>query len=82
MENCAYCDVSSLGCHISVIIASNMMPITFSQTSKIVDLIFNFIIAFHIEATFETNDENTDSTMPYFQLETYDKYNNNNNNII
>ncbi len=37
-----YCDVSSLGFHISIIIV-----ITFSQTSKIVDLIFKLKISFH-----------------------------------
>ncbi len=32
-----YCDVSSLGFHISVIIASNKKQIIFLQTSTIVD---------------------------------------------
>ncbi len=42
-----YCDAFSLGFHISVTIANNMMQITFLQTSMIVDLIFKFIISFH-----------------------------------
>ncbi len=42
-----YCDAFSLGFHISVTIANNMMQITFLQTSMIVDLIFKLIISFH-----------------------------------
>ncbi len=42
-----YCDVSSLGIHISVFIASNKKQIAFYQSSKIVNLIFKFIILFH-----------------------------------
>ncbi len=42
-----YCDAFSLGFHISVTIANNMMQITFLQTSTIVDLIFKLIISFH-----------------------------------
>ncbi len=42
-----YCDISSLGFHISVSIASNDKQIKFLQTSKIIDLIFKPIISFH-----------------------------------
>ncbi len=42
-----YCDAFSLGFHISVTIANNMMEITFLQTSTIVDLIFKLVISFH-----------------------------------
>ncbi len=42
-----YCDASSLGFHISVTMANNMMQITFLQTSMIVDWIFKLIISFH-----------------------------------
>ncbi len=42
-----YCDAFSLGFHIFVAIANNMMQITFLQTSTIVDLIFKLIISFH-----------------------------------
>ncbi len=42
-----YCDAFSLGFHISVTIANNMMQITFLQTSTIVDLNFKLIISFH-----------------------------------
>ncbi len=42
-----YCDTYSLGFHIAVTSANNMMQITFLQTSAIVDLIFKVIISFH-----------------------------------
>ncbi len=42
-----YCDSSSLGFHISIIIANNMIQIIFLQTSTIVDLIFKLIISFY-----------------------------------
>ncbi len=42
-----YCDAFSLGFHISVTIANNMVQITFLQTSTIVDLIFKRLISFH-----------------------------------
>ncbi len=41
-----YFDAFSLGFHISVTIANNMMQITFLQTSTIVDFIFKLIILF------------------------------------
>ncbi len=42
-----YCDAFSLGFHISVTIANNMMQITFLKTLTIVDLIFKLLISFH-----------------------------------
>ncbi len=41
-----YCDAFSVGFHICITIANNMMQITFLQTSTIVDLIFKLIISF------------------------------------
>ncbi len=42
-----YCDAFSLGFHISVTIANNMMQITFLQTTMIADLIFKLLDSFH-----------------------------------
>ncbi len=49
-----YCDAFSLGFQISVIIANNMMQITFFQTSTIVNLIFKleFVKCSILEAYF------------------------------
>ncbi len=42
-----YCDAFSLGFHICVTIANNMMQITFLQTRMSVELILKLIISFH-----------------------------------